>query len=77
MLAPIIWSAGLVLLLPLVRKRAVRNVLIALAIVLPIAIAKSRVYLGVHYATDVVGGLALGLCWVLCWWDVVSAADRA
>jgi len=77
MLAPIIWSAGLVLVSQLVKNRAIRTALLALAVVLPIAIAKSRVYLGVHYLTDVLGGLALGMAWVMFWWDAVSRAPTA
>ena len=64
-LAPVIWGFGLVLLAELVRSRLVKVVLWTLAVVMPAAIAASRLYLGVHYPTDVLAGLALGLAWVL------------
>jgi undecaprenyl-diphosphatase len=71
MLAVIIWGTGLVLLAQLVGSRAIRRSFVVLAVLLPIAIAKARVYLGVHYLTDVTGGVLLGLVWVLFWWDAV------
>ena len=44
--------------------------LVALGIIL--LIGSSRVYLGVHYPTDVVGGFAVGLAWV----TAVAFGDR-
>jgi undecaprenyl-diphosphatase len=42
--------------------------IISLAILLSFMIGISRVYLGVHYPTDVLGGWSLGLAWAaLCW----------
>jgi undecaprenyl-diphosphatase len=46
-------------------KRGWRNLLIVIAVVIAVAVAWSRVYLGVHYPTDVVAGLMLGWSWAL------------
>ena len=41
-----------------------RTALLAVAVPLAIAIGLSRVYLGVHYPTDVLAGWALGAAWL-------------
>ena len=50
---------------------------VLLAVTLPTAIAASRVYLGVHYPSDVLGALALGAAWVLLWLDWSSASPTS
>lgn len=71
MLAVIIWGTGLALLAERAGSGMIRRALVGVALLLPAAIATSRVYLGVHYTTDVIGGVLLGLAWVLGWWDAV------
>ena len=73
MLAPVIWGLGLVLLAQSVKSRSIKAALWLLAIIATCAIAVSRVYLGVHYLSDVLGGLALGMTWVVLWRDWVTA----
>lgn len=52
----------------LVRPRALKFFLLAVTIGLTIAIGASRVYLGVHWPTDVLAGWAAGGAWALgCW----------
>ena len=46
-------------------NRGWREWLIALAVVIALGVAWSRVYLGVHYPTDVAAGLLLGWGWAL------------
>jgi undecaprenyl-diphosphatase len=45
--------------------RGWREAAIALGVLIAIAVAWSRVYLGVHYPTDVAAGLLLGWSWAL------------
>lgn len=73
MLAPVIWGLGLFLLSQSVRHEGIRRVLLFLAVTIPIAIAVSRVYLGVHFPSDVIAALVLGTGWILLW---LSAANH-
>ena len=52
------------------RSRHQRAVLIGLAVFLAVAVAATRVALGVHWTTDVVAGLLIG--WA--WWLLVTTA---
>lgn len=50
------------------RRKRVKIYLLGLAFSLTVAVGVSRVYLGVHWPTDVLGGWALGSSWaLLCW----------
>ena len=47
------------------RRPLVRRSLLPLLVALPLVVGLSRIALGVHWFTDVVGGALLGLGWVL------------
>lgn len=66
-LSVIIISMGCVLLADALPR--VRHALWFVAVVVPLFVAFSRVGLGVHYPSDVLGGLALGWAWVFWWRD--------
>lgn len=51
----------------------------ALAAFLTVIVGATRIYLGVHYPTDVLGGWCIGAAWAMACWIVaarVHAADR-
>lgn len=57
-------------------NRAARLAIWGAATLLIVLIGASRMYLGVHYLSDVVGGYAVGAGWLaMCIW-VVEVADR-
>jgi membrane-associated phospholipid phosphatase len=61
-----------VLLTHRLNGRLVQTAVWLVALVLILLIGASRVYLGVHYPTDVVGGYAMGMTWV----TAVAFGDR-
>lgn len=56
--------------------RAERLFALAATAIVICAVAASRVYLGVHYLTDVTAGTSFGLAWVLGWAAVLSALEH-
>jgi undecaprenyl-diphosphatase len=55
-----------------IASRAVRIYLIAVAITLVVLVGISRVYLGVHYPTDILAGWCIGSAWALACWTIMA-----
>ena len=69
MMAAVAYLTAAALLCRLYDRKRLKAYLIAWALLLTLAVGFSRVYLGVHWPTDVLGGWTLGAVWaLLCWW---------
>ena len=64
------------LLARLVPRMVLKAYFIALALLISFLIGISRVYMGVHYPTDVLAGWTLGLVWALLCWIVAYYLQR-
>lgn len=66
-------------LIPRLRRQWVRVVATVLAVLFPVAVGLSRVYLGVHWLSDVLAGWTIGLIWLAVCVTVftVVRAERA
>jgi len=50
------------------QRRRIKMYFLGVALCLTFLVGISRVYLGVHYPTDVLAGWTVGLVWAMMWW---------
>ena len=58
------------LLVQMQARRRVKAYVLTLAILTTLLLGASRVYLRVHWPTDVLAGWCIGAAWALLWWLV-------
>lgn len=55
--------------------RRMKAFVLAVAVSLAVIVGVSRVYLGVHWPSDVLAGWTVGAAWALLWWLVARALE--
>ena len=65
-----------VLLARLEVRRRVKAYFLALSAILTLAVGLSRIYLGVHWPTDVLAGWCVGAAWAMAVWVVALSLQR-
>lgn len=72
MMAAVVYLTLGVLLARTQADRIVKIYIVAVAVIVTVLVGTSRVYLGVHWPTDVLAGWALGAAWALLCWLVMT-----
>jgi undecaprenyl-diphosphatase len=65
------------LLASIERQPTRRGYCLGVAVLLTLMIGASRVYLGVHYPTDVLAGWSIGAAWAMAWLGIARLLRRA
>ncbi len=76
MLSAIVYLVLGTMLARMERRRPIKIYFIGVAVLLTTLVGLSRIYLGVHYPSDVLGGWSAGLAWAIVWWFIARYFER-
>lgn len=76
MLSATIYLSLAAIIAQLTARHGARLYILGIALLLTGVVGVSRVYLGVHYPTDVLAGWAIGASWAICCWLAMHGLRR-
>lgn len=76
MMSAVVYLTLGALLASAMRRTVVKIYILCVAVLITVLVGVSRVYLGVHYPTDVLAGWIAGLAWALLCWLVARKLQR-
>lgn len=76
MMSAVVYLTLAALLMRLALRKRVKTFIVSIAVAVTVVIGLTRMYLGVHYPTDVLAGWAGGLTWALLWWLIARYLQR-
>jgi undecaprenyl-diphosphatase len=77
LLSSVVYLTLAALVTRLVRERRVKVYALAVAFMAAFLVGVTRVFLGVHYPSDVIAGWSVGLAWAIVCWMVARALQRS
>lgn len=76
MMSAVVYLSLAAMLAPILKRYRVKIYVISVALVLTFLVGLSRVYMGVHYPSDVLSGWAVGLAWAALSWLLFQYLSR-
>ena len=76
MLSAVVYLTLGTMLAQMEKRWALKLYFLLTAMLLTVLVGLSRIYLGVHYPTDVLAGWSAGLAWAILWWLIARTLQR-